>query len=418
MKYMILTFLAANLLTAQQPYYSVVDLGTLGGSSSTANSLNDLGWASGASNVTGNSTVHATLWLYPRVIDLGTLGGPNSAIDWPVKNDLGELAGNAETAALDPLGENFCRYGTGHICLGFFWQRGVMHGMLPLPTLGGNNGYAAGINNRGEIVGWAEASTPDSTCILPQVLQYEAVIWGPAKGQIRQLSPLPGDPDGAAVAANDLGQVVGISGPCGDADGLGAAHAVLWENGTVINLGNFGGMYFNTADAINNKGHIVGFSDFPGDEDGQPNFHAFLYTKTGGLQDLGTLPGDSYSEATDINEDEQIVGQSCDIDLNCRGFLWQGGVMTDLNTLTPSGSLYVTYAGSINSSGEIAGEGLNQETGATPAVLLTPPTAGAAAAIAAAHARGEVPKVTLPAGVRQSMRTTHGRFGIGPMNAR
>ena len=32
----------------------------------------------------------------------------------------------------------------------------------------------------------------------------------------------------------------------------------------------------------------------------------------------------------------QIVGQSCDINGNCRPFLWENGNMIDLNTLVPA----------------------------------------------------------------------------------
>ena len=53
--------------------------------------------------------------------------------------------------------------------------------------------------------------------------------------------------------------------------------------------------------AINNKGEVVGFSDLSGDGSGTPNFHAFLWTKSSGMKDLGTLPGDAYSEALGIN---------------------------------------------------------------------------------------------------------------------
>ena len=36
--------------------------------------------------------------------------------------------------------------------------------MSGLPTLGGNNGQASAINNRGEVVGFAEDGAVDATC--------------------------------------------------------------------------------------------------------------------------------------------------------------------------------------------------------------------------------------------------------------
>jgi hypothetical protein len=44
--------------------------------------------------------------------DLGTLEGPNSAVDWPVKDDRGLIAGYAETSTPDPLGDDSCGFGT------------------------------------------------------------------------------------------------------------------------------------------------------------------------------------------------------------------------------------------------------------------------------------------------------------------
>jgi probable HAF family extracellular repeat protein len=68
---------------------------------------------------------------------------------------------------------------------------------------------------------------------------------------------IPGDQDSAATAVNDLGQVVGISGTCDVAIGaFSAKHAVLWENGMVVDIGNPKGAGWNTPTVINNRGQI------------------------------------------------------------------------------------------------------------------------------------------------------------------
>jgi probable HAF family extracellular repeat protein len=357
--------------------YTVAGLGTLGGTVSGASSINNRSWVSGFSNLPGDTRTHATLWRSGATRDLGTLGGfdndLNSAVIWPVKNDIGLIVGISETPALDPLGERwscsaFFPTVTGHTCLGFTWQDGVM---TALPTLGGNNGYAAGANNRGQVVGWAENTVHDSTCVAPQVLQFRAVLWGP-KGRVHELAPLPGDTSSAATAINDLGQVVGISGICDRAVGrFSAAHAVLWQEGTVTDIGNLGGVAWNTPTAINHRGQVVGFSDRPGDESGAPNFHAFLWTSSGGIRDLGTLPGDVLSLAFGINDQGQVVGQSIGAG-GSRAFIWQDGVMTDLNTLVAPGSLDLVYANDINASGEIVGGAFDPSTGESPAFLAIP----------------------------------------------
>jgi probable HAF family extracellular repeat protein len=251
----------------KKAHYSVKTLGTFGGTASAGNGINNRGWVTGSANLKGDQTQHAAIWLDGLRFDLGTLGGPNSVVQFPSKSDRGKIAGLAETSITDPLGEDFCQLKTGFTCQPFLWQGGVM---TSLPTLGGSNGRAAGVNNHGQVIGWAENTIHDSTCAGKQVLQFEAVIWGPKVGQIQQLPPLAGDPDGAAVAINDKGQVVGISSLCDHAvGGLSAEHAVLWENGMVIDLGNFGGKSFNTAAAINSRGQssrLVGLAwrqDFP-----------------------------------------------------------------------------------------------------------------------------------------------------------
>jgi probable HAF family extracellular repeat protein len=362
--------------------YRVINLGNpLGGTSSIGNAMNNLGWAMGTSNLPGDTTQHAELWLPGLHLDLGTLGGPNSGVVFANHSNRGQIVGIAETADMDPLAETWSCAGaffpttTQHICLGFVWQNGVM---TALPTLGGYNGFAASVNNLGQVVGWAETADHDPTCVPPQVLQFEAVIWGPANGQIQQLPGLPGDPDSAATAINDKGQVVGISGICQNAVGaFSAKHAVLWQNGQAIDLGNIGGHGWNTPTFINNQGQIVGFANQNGDlVNGQLalNFHAFLWTQDRGMRDLGTLPGDAISEALGINEAGQIVGVSFGAGFSHpRAFLWQDGAMMDLNSLIPTGSsLTLQVAGDINDRGEITGTAFDSTTKTIPAFLAIP----------------------------------------------
>ena len=144
-------------LIAQQTHYTVFDLGTLGGSSSIASGVNNRGAVSGISDVSGDVALHAFLWRRGKMTDLGTFGGPNS-ISRDQLNELDQIGGMAEASVPDPLGEDFCFFGTNLVCLPFVWTKGVL---IPLPTLGGNNGVAHGINNRGQVVGLAENTTPE-----------------------------------------------------------------------------------------------------------------------------------------------------------------------------------------------------------------------------------------------------------------
>ncbi len=395
---------SASGIHGNEVHYRIVQLPTLGGSEAFANWINDRGSVAGAADLAGGRHEHAFLWRWRdnRIYDLGTLGGNNS-LAWPV-NDRGTVAGDSVTSTNDPLRENFCHFNvdgksvfTKHTCSGYVLLRDVI---TALPTLGGNNSQVFGMNSSGQIVGTAETSAHDPTCTAPQVLDFEAVVWGPRGKQIQQLPPLTGDPVGAAVAINDSGEVVGGSGICAPISPAIGAHAILWRHGKPVNLGGFGGQTGNLAWDINGRGHIVGFSDLSGDT----VTHAFLW-KNGKMTDLGTLPGDVFSFAFGINERDQIVGQSCDASFNCRAFIWQDGVMYDLNALVPRSSLSLMLAESINKNGEITGIAYDPSTGGIPAYVAIPKGGGLDATPGS--------KTVLPADVRARIQqmSVRGRFG-------
>jgi probable HAF family extracellular repeat protein len=360
----------------------VSNLQPLGGTSSVGFSINDRGWVAGRSNLAGNQSRHATLWRNGALTDLGTLGGPNSAVLWPVKNVRGVVTGIAQSNEVDPLNETWsCGFffplatRTGKRCFGFKWENGLM---TRLPTLGGTHGFATGSNNLAQTVGWAENTVHDSTCVPPQQLQFRAVVWGPGDDQRRQLRPLPGtdDTSTAATAINDFGQVVGISGICDQAVGrFSAIHNVLWEHGSSrpIDIGDFGGIAWNTPMAINQRGDVVGFANASEADGGNFNPRAFLWTRSQGIRNLGAVPGDVTSQATGINEWRQIVGQSCDADDNCRGFLWQNGQMNDLQDLVVGDyDDVITTANDIDDLGRITGQAFDPDTGQFFAFVAKP----------------------------------------------
>lgn len=395
----IATLLLTVTAHAQQTQYRVINLGDpQGGTLSQGTTNNQAGRIAGWS-IKPDSTMLAELWTDGTAKGLGTLGGPNSSVAWPNRNDYGLIVGIAETAELQPLGENWSCYlavffvADGHVCRGFVWRDGKMS---PLPTLGGDNGFATGVNNLGEIVGWAENTVHDPTCNrfnnTGQVLQFEAVMWAPDRDsgtdyryRAIELPPYPGDLDGAATAINQWGAVVGISGICDGAVGGGTAeHMVMWWHGQVAQeIPTLGGTYWNTPMDINNLADVIGFSDLPGDGPmfGQQNFHAFFWssrpyncngkTVPGGTTcDLGALGGpNGLSEALGVNDFDQVVGVSLDTG---HAFIWQNGQMTDLNHLVvPGTTLTLTNAQDINDRGEITGQATTS-SGATVAFMAIP----------------------------------------------
>lgn len=349
---------------------------TFGGMVSVGTSINHRGWVAGFSNEPGDSTRHAALWRDGKVTDLRTLGGPNSLVQWPGLNDRGMVVGIAETGERDSLNESwscspFFPGGrrTGHVCRGFFWEGGVM---VPLPTWGGTHGFATGINNRGQAVGWAETRVRDSTCNAPQVLQFRAAVWEPKRGRMTELRPIPGNSTSAATAINERGQVVGISGDCDVAVGRASArHAVLWDRGRPQEIPNLGGAGWHTPMDINERGDVTGFSNPEADSAGS-FIRAFLWTRRGGLEDLGKFEGHTFSQAFGINDYRQVVGRSCGPS-GCRAAIWHHGKMTDLNELIEPGfDGVLTAARHINDAGVITGNFVETSTGKNLPYIATP----------------------------------------------
>jgi probable HAF family extracellular repeat protein len=389
-----------TLASAQPPHYTIIDLGTFGGPFSIAFDVNDAARVVGAATLpSGNQ--HAFIWDRGTMTDLGTLGGPNSQASG---RDLQpELAIVSETPDTDPLGEDFCGLHTGFVCRAAVWRSGRM---TVLPTLGGINATALEINNRGEIVGAAGDGTPDATCAPPQRTHFQAVVWASESGNISKLAPLPGDQVGFALRNNDHGQVVGSSGLCSNTK-LGALpvgpHAVLWDNGSPINLGNLGDPNVGVGVDVNNRGQVIGAASVP---DG--TLHPFMWTKTSGIRDLGLMsadPADAMNTPFALNDRGQMVGSSCDATLStCRGYLWQNGVMTDINGLLPAGSpLYVLNPFSINNSGDIVGLAVVMSTGEVHA-FLAKPAPGHSDEHATQNERGNH-RITLPESARKVLRS-------------
>jgi probable HAF family extracellular repeat protein len=356
-----------------QRSYKITDLGV---NKSTDNfnmvmGLNNQGWAENMDGVlnppiTSTSTTiasgRAVININGVNIDLRTLGGKNSWTNYGGINDRGEAVGLSETSVPDPDGEDFCAFGTKLTCRGFLWRDGHM---MALPTLGGNNGQASAINNRGQIVGISETTAPDSGCPSSKPGKIiSPVLW--EKGEVRPLPTVDGDPDGFVQGINDQGQAVGSSGTCTNI----ATHAVLWENGTAFQLKDVG-RDGNDAYAINDHGQIVGYVT---SSDGTTIFAAIW--QNGGVTTIPTLPEDSAAFATGINNRGQVVGSTFNSMGWSHGFISQDGVMTDLNTLIPGDSnLFIIAASNINERGQISGMATvmsGPDEGKIHAILLTP----------------------------------------------
>ena len=251
-----------------QTSYRMTDLGTVGtDNESMIMSLNNEGLSYimagnvgglGPNNLFGQlQNGHAYLGVGRYLFDLGTLGGQNTWMNWGEINDWAQIVGYSETNVPDPNGEDICGFGTHKTCSPFLWQD--FH-MSPLPTLGGNNGQASAINNRGQIVGMAEDGTVDSTC--------------PAN----TTKPLPGGYISAiATGINNQGQVVGS---IWNSD-FNRSHAFIYQDGVMTYLDTLFPASSNLsptmANKINDRGQISGMGTVNSGPD-KGKVHAFLAT--------------------------------------------------------------------------------------------------------------------------------------------
>jgi probable HAF family extracellular repeat protein len=363
--------LACFSIAVAQASYKVTDLGVLHSDDNLgcAMSVNNEGWTEimsgnlppGQQDNLGGQLLngHALIDVGGFKLDLGTLGGQNTWMNWGEINEVGQIVGYSETNVPDPNGEDVCGFGTHKTCLPFLWQS--LH-MSALPTLGGNNGQASAINDRGQIVGFAETADEDSGC-PPRHIQLP-VLW--EKGKAQPLPTVDGDPDGDAFWINNKGQAVGQSNNCGQS----IIHAVLWENRTASPLPDYGTGAI--AFGINDQGQIVGTV---GSSNGTTQYGALWQNNT--LTNLGILPGDIGGIASGINNKGQVVGSNWNSHFNwSHAFIWQNNVMTDLNTLFPASSnLFAVMANKINERGQISGMAIvrsGPHTGNIHAFLATP----------------------------------------------
>jgi probable HAF family extracellular repeat protein len=365
----LITVLAMTVqANAQQPRprYTVTDLGVFGtGNNSAAYGVNDSGWVAGSSNLVPNGLQHAFIWYgYGPLIDLGTLGGPSSSVG-AGPNAFGEVTVASATSKTDPNDEEFCPslVPQGIQCLAAVWKDGRLRALPTLP--GGNNSQSYSLNNLGQVSGFSENGTRDATCATGtpyQVLRFDGVIWEPS-GEIRRLRPLEGDTVGIAWGINDNGQAVGGSGLCSNIAlppaAPAAPHAVLWDSdGTPQDLGHLEGVppgVYNLANAINGRAEVVGTAQA---SDG--TFHGFLWTKETGMQDIGGFPGAVNGTivpcCNSINNRGEIVGFSLDANFNSRALVWHDKRPVDLNTLIPADSpLYLVNTTALDDSGQITG---------------------------------------------------------------
>ena len=321
--------LLASSSTAAPPTgsYLVTDLGTLGGTTSSAYGINNNGAIVGTAAVAGDAASHAFLYDSQGMHDLGTLPGGTNSAAYAI-NRYGQVTGQAERLVAD---WRFCEFEP--TCPSLPSARAFRYSEGLMVALGGNplsthyyyfpylsGGY--GINDRGDVAGYYLSSS----------LDIFASYWVG-----NTLVPL--GPNGAATGINDAGEVVG-----------GHAYAGgVWlaKGGVTVDLPDAGGGPTPTAQwgAINNSGDVAynGRLTFGGP------WVALLYSG-GTVKELGTF--NPYA----ISQNDLVVGSG--------GFgaehaiLYRAGKTFDLNDLIdPSSGWLLETARGVNKWGQIVGTG-------------------------------------------------------------
>jgi len=317
------------------------------------------------------------------VIAAALATGPTASAQSPadrewVVTDIFEIAGvtvsSAQANAVNDTGQVVGSYSTPDGSIhAFSWTPNG--GLVDLTRPGGSNpGNAVGVNNVGQVVGpdyfWSSATgminlillhccsgidtergspydinnAGEIVAVCTAVAATSPCIWTTATQPFTtQWFFIFG---GTPKAVNDAGQVVGS----------GFDGAFLWtRSGGTVNLGTLGGRW-SGASGVSETGEVVGSAYLAGDT----VRHAFSWTSTGGMVSLGTLGGTN-SDALGVNDSGLVVGAS-DIPGNSASHAFArvaGGPMVDLGTLggTRSEATAVSNAGQVvgwayNAAGE------------------------------------------------------------------
>ena len=282
-----------------------------------------------------------------QVTDLGSFGTPGDI------NNATQIAGwnsqaiiiqngqftNIHNEIMGDWSRGFGINNSGHVVgpsrLGAYIYDGAM--MLPL---GDEIVRAFSINDSDQVAALHFYNNPD-----PRGEDvYTVILW--ENGISFPISPVPefiayyDTTDGLGI--NNAGQVVGPFGLYDKTNGLQDIKPV---NMSILN-----------AKSINENGIIVGAADFTYGGGGG-DLHAFIRTN-GSIIDLGTFGG-AHSCANDINDNNEVVGYATTTGENGRAFYWtDSSGIVDLNILIDSNSGWVlNNAKAINNSGQIVGTG-------------------------------------------------------------
>jgi uncharacterized membrane protein len=349
----------------QHRHYQLVDVGTFGGPQSwmfspgaaRAGLLNNQEELAGSADTLALDpycfwspdcyATHAFQWQNGRKTDLGVLsGGIGSLINWISANGL--MAGISDNGQQDPLNPALPQVRA------ILWKHGELTDLGTLPA-DGYDTWATAVNNRSEVAGQAYNTIPDPNSLFGYGYQSRAFYW--ENGVMQDLGTLGTGTEAMAGLINERGQVVGwsytsaIANPtCASISSFSlTTGSFLWDSKSGMkDIGGLGGTC-TLANDLNNWGQIVGGSSLTD----ETTVHPFVWNAATGVVDLLDPSDGSYGFAEGENAHGEVAGGTCD-DVTCYAVLWRKNgrhwQRTNLSTVTQA-----AFAVSINSSGQVVG---------------------------------------------------------------
>jgi len=349
---------STSAIAASFSKYAGIDLGSLdkGSTTITATSLNDLGQVVGRYNVVnaaGVSSNASYIWQNGTMTALPLtglkIGGPNDGqpVTMPGRGSLARSLNN-----------NGIIIGTGDELPGatdraMTWTPNGSGGYsLTVEEFGGVESYFTDINNVDQIAGY-HIFAPGK----------QNAIYRENGSNTNTILPGIGGDRNQALALNDNGQVVGSVDGDGVQNDTTVNSAALWQkdasgNYVLTNLGRNGSQQ-SVAREINDIGQVVG--QLTNGSGATATSSAFLW-QNNAFTDLGGLGG-TVRNAVGINNQGQVVGFSSNSSNQELAFIWNDGMMADLNSLLVDSLLVgganvsLTRATGINNRGDIAAYG-------------------------------------------------------------
>jgi uncharacterized protein (TIGR03437 family) len=371
--------LVPGYIAAQPPQFTIQDVGTLPNlpscnGTSLSQSGNVVGYCTsqlGQNLLLSTQTPHVFLYSNGAMTDLNATSPPMA---FPTGvNDSGVVVGGAllidlqgETATASPF-----IYENGAVQP----ISGATETLLPL-----------GLNNAGQVVGTSIEVMGNSLNLFINSKAYLDPLSG---GTLTQLVAPGSGGSVAAFGINANGVVAGATLGQNATD----VTPLLWQSLTPQALPLLAGYPQEVATSVNDSGVAVGTAfnvNFSVFSDPTATAHAVLFNN-GAVTDLGVLTHDVSSQAMSINNSGSVVGFSSskppDFTLHLaayvdapenyyHAFIYSGGKMYDLTQQTVNGAGWqLSFATQINNAGQIVGTGLYEgPDGVTVqrAFLLTP----------------------------------------------